>query len=941
MPPPSSSSGTPKNEEFAPKLFMTRKRSLARRSMQGPPKGLFNIGGITEGQGLNQSKRPSLAYEQVRSRPVLMVLQRAFKIDLMIDSEASSPQIGLSTLPQRNFSGVEKKIFNTPQMLYSPELGGVPSRAPVEQTEKKHSFSSGELQDLEYRTNIRLIHRQFNINKFNVLLKTDLFKDVKDGKTHILRVFDKVREAHMATSRTPVANLFEEDVDWEFWRLVIDHYPSKMTNVRSLKRIETAFLVSGVPKEVRALVYMYLTNSKSATLERIYKENSLVGFFPKENDLRLRICETFNTDLRCMKLDLFSIADLNKELLQKVDKDVYEVMRNFTTYYDRGGYAEIKGLLAEGSPEVGDFSEQGFYLPSKGIILLCQLLLSTVGAEEGVLELRNGDAKLSKPEIFSLLIMLNENYFNFDNNINARNLRILKERKKTASDKAAAIVASYNMSNSSQSSRRLSITIDLAVMGKKETELNNIKSNYRSDYNKERLVYVFNRSLEDLFPEVYLYLSLRGINTNILLERFVFEFFHRFLENYKLYDDENHDECNLKPEEPENIQINGLELNNEEFETIKALVGEMTVNSIGELKGGLSAETTNAFFQNGYKLSNESLLRILDMVLIQGVEFLVKFLLLVIEKNYFTIFKIHDSQVLMKFLLSNAVFNFLRDENVKFVMKKVPMNEIGKYEAVNLYAPPPVALIDPDATIQEPEKMVDITVKEPKSFSDFIVEALKFEPVIYKYEEELKLLEKERRANNHKSAGIYSRGNTSETSLISTITNEEELYSRNSSTLSLSSEGDANTTPELLDLRAERKDNKVRLMKLQTDMNSLTLTHKSYKEEILLKNESLNKIRNINMELKLEKEALLKRLNELKLREELFHCVLRNSEVEKLNNSVKGQIESLANDIRVTIEETDRLKDESEMMKQANEGAEKAKSKKASPHAKGWFGWGK
>ncbi|GMM36464.1 hypothetical protein DASC09_037890 [Saccharomycopsis crataegensis] len=1111
MPPSNQNGSTPASgDDFALKSFVTRNRSLARRSVHGPPKGLFNLSGsgISENQ-TSESNPPSQApgkpkrpvsiisgidtsqimsqgppsASSSRGRPISMIsmssagtstsnynvaARNPFKIDLMLDNDASTTSIASSSNSQsfnqnvlrNNYSAVDKKIFNTPQMLYSPDPANGASNGAHNATqtlnlapsfnvnpnngtilaEKKFNLgnvtkSSPNLEknnqpnDLEYRTNVRSIHRQFNINKFNISLKSDLFRDFKSGKQQLLKQLDKIHESYMINSKTPVVNQFTikklqsddvQDIDWEFWKSVVDHYPTKMTNVRSLKRVETVFSTSGIPSSVRPLIYLYLTNSKTATLEKIYKENTVISFFSKENDLRLRICETFNTELRCLKSDqyLFEISDLNKELLQKVDKDLFEILRNFTIYYDRGGYAEIKGLLSpDNSPSVNNAinndepNANSFYLPSKAIVSVCALLLRSCGVEDGVFDIKTSDSRLTKAEIFGLLVMLNENYFCFDNEINARNLRILKKRKKnSATDKAAAIVAGYNSAAASgASSRRSSITVDSglimakAQISRQESELNNIKYHYTSDHNKDKFIYIFNRSMEDLFPEVFLYLSSKGIHTNILLERFVFEFFHRFSTSYKLYDNENQDEKNIPKEEDSDIEeqnlsnssasppkskanktvkINDIELNNTEFETIRASVNnDLSIDSINEIKGDLDAEVNNKFFSNGYKLSNENLLRILDMVMIQGVEFLIKFLLLVIEKNYFKIFKIKNNQVLMKFLSSNVVFNFIREENIKFVTKKIYESELDKYEDINSYSNPNRLVEDelskPESEMAEnnsnkldikslakgttvrsdlrksnlgnsqnpkSEKLIDITIKEKKTFGDFIVESLKFEPVIYKYEEELKMLEKERRAMEsgaNTGIGIYKnkRANNSETSIASTLTSNfgddgAIQFSRNSSSSSLSDPSlsmEDLETPELIDLRAEKKDNKVRLMKLQTDLNNLSLTHKTYKREILLKNEHLNKIKNLNLELKMKKEELERNFNDLKLKEELYHSVLRNIKIDEMNNEVKSQIEHSSADIRDVIEKTDKIK--ADMVK-INETHKTSKSNKSSPVAK-------
>lgn len=1080
------------NDDFALKSFVTRNRSLARRSVHGPPKsGIFNLTGNNNNNSQNHDsnsnsnngksslgnaapskpKRPVSIISGIdsgsgagssgatRTRPMSMISvsssggassstnyggipqRNPFKLDLMLENDASTTSINNSSNAQsfnqnvlrNNFSNVDKKIFNTPQMTYSPELNNPQGAHNSTQTinlgpninhnnhfsEKKFNLGVAKSSpstpatikenshELEYNTNIRSIHRQFNINKFNVSLKTDLLKDVKKGKTALIKEFDKIQESIEANSKTPIVNEFsirnkmtnfddEYMIDWEFWKSVIDHYPTKMTKVKSLKKIETAFSNHGVPQCIRPAIYLYLTNSKTQTLEKIYKENSVISFFSKENDLRLRICETFNIDLRCLKSsqEQFDIGDLDKELLQKVDKDLFEILRNFTIYYDRGGYSEIKGLLSpESSPSFVDNDDAGsnidktFYLPSKAIISICGLLLKNCARDEGVLNIKTSDAKLTKPEIFSLLIMLNENYFNFDNEINAKNLRIIKERRKQDNSKPsapAAPAAAARSDANSISSRRSSMTIDSTssfskITPGKETDLNNIKNNYHSDVNKDKFVYIFNRSLEDLFPEVFLYLTSKGIHTNILLERFVFEFFHRFSDNYKWFDNENQDENNVAQENTDpnkEINVSGVLLNKADIDNIKASINDFSLLNIADIKGDLDEELDNEIFKNCYKLSNENLLRILDMVLIQGVEFLIKFLLLVVEKNYFKIFKIKNNKVLMKFLSSNAVFNFFRDESHKFVTKKIYESEIGQYENISSFITQPsfpnpfedVSELDADEeqptqkldvkqlakntplrsdiekqnkTVpgsagkrksEKQQKLIEITIKEKKQFGDFIAEALKFEPVIYKYEEELKYLQKEKQAmdakivetgtgigfvNGEDKLGMHNN-NSSELSITSTLTSDfgDNSFTRNSSRSSLSlTNDDLVVTPELKGLKSERKENKIRVMKLQTDLNNLTLTHKSYKEEILIKNEKLNKIKNMNLELKLQKEQLEKRLNDLQLKEELFHSVIRNSNIAKMNDDVKLQIEGCAADIRNVVGEIDGYKAKNKMMR--------------------------
>lgn len=956
----------PQNDEFPMKSFVTRNRSLARRSIQGPKKGVFNLGGSQEPEPTEKKKPRPTSFmgppggnidPGPRSRPMSMIStsgsinsgtnmpRNHIKLDLVLGNDVSTTSIANSSNQQsfnqnvlRNHgSSVDKKIFNSPHMMYSPEMGrgGHNSQQTINLgPEKKFNVGSRKEEANEYTVNLRAIHRQFNINKFNVGLKADLLKDIKGGKTGLLKELSKIQEACTANAKTPKMSQFkfDDDIDWDFWKSVVDHYPRKMTKVKSLKTVETVFTSDGIPNCIRPLLYLYLTNSKATTYERIYKENSVVSFFSKENDLRLKICETFNLDLRCLKSnqDLFSIGDLDKELLQKVDKDLFEVLRNFTLYYDRGGYNEIEGLLSpDSSPRITENeTDESFYLPSKAIIAICDLLLRNCVKDEGVLNIKTGEAKLTKSEVFSMLIMLNENYFNFDNEINNRNWKVIK-----AGNAPAALT-----------SRRSSIMLETSSIFSKMSDskdgIFSIKNNYQSDFNKKRLIHTFNRALEDSFPEIFLHLSSKGIQSDLLLERFIFEFFHRFSENYKWYDNDNKDENKLKSENPNiEVQVNDISLNNSDIEMIKS-----SVNGGEVIKGELDEEENNEIFQDGYKLTNNELLRILDVVLIEGIEFLIKFLLLIIEKNYFQIFKIKNNKVLMKFLFSNSVFQFLKSEDFKFVNKKIYESELGHYENISSFSAQH-AMANPFQEVKDSgkedflenddskinvkdiskghkvrsdtkkqDKLIEISIKQPKAFGDFIVEALKFDLSIYKYEEELKLLEREKQLMEQKvketnvgiggQFGVHS--NASDTSLNSTLTDfGDSGYVSSKSSNNLVEEM---MNDELKELMEEKKQYKVKNMKLQADFNNLSLTHKSYKQEILLKNEKLNNIKNTNLQLKLFKDDLERKLNELKLKEELFHSVLRNRNIEKMNDEVKIQINHVADEIRETADASSKYK---------------------------------
>lgn len=682
------------------KTFVTRKRSLARKSIQNTPgKSLFSLNSVssqsldTEDDGSNNNSPSKM------KRPISIML-----IDQL--------QTGPSRIRPLSFiSTATPSVTN----VNNGPLSGPPALS-TKINPFKLDISYDEVQtqkvkkDVLTNFNLKLFQKQYNINKFNLSIKADIFKDFKFNNFEITDKFNSIYEKF--EMKTPVINEFKIEehaqtkTDFDLFRDLFENYNSKITRYEFLNTLQYEIL--NIDQNIRLLIYQFIMKSKCKLLEIYYRNNTETAI-PDLNGLKLKILGYLN-----ISIDYENIDDLNMKLENaEINTDLLHILKVFTIYYRFESFRNF---------DIHDINSD-FKFPNTSIIAVADFLVKNLKAENS--------------EIFVLLIQLNENYLNFDNDLNNQNLTYLKNKK-----------------------------LNIPVR----------RANYYTDVNKDGLVFIFNRILEDIFPEILIYFSVNGISTNLLLEKTIFEFFYT------------------------------------------------------------------------YELSSVLLFKILDYMVFQGIEFLIKFVLLILEKNYFEIFKLSGND-LLEFLTTDKFFEIIINEN---------------------------------------ENTMDF-----KGLNKFIIESFKFEFIFNKYAEEFKKIDlKELYSIENYSSELSSFASSNNNSQ----NNRNNFLSRNSSQSSLSSSSCvapiSNPNDELISLLKEKKNNKDRLTKIKSESETLNELYHSYQKEIFQHSLRIEKLRENNKLLKMEKENLEQKLQICLFNHELVHSIKKNKDIESINKDIKEQINS-------------------------------------------------
>ncbi|ODV58788.1 uncharacterized protein ASCRUDRAFT_82452 [Ascoidea rubescens DSM 1968] len=753
----------------------------------------------------------------------------------------------------------------------------------------KNQFIDQDDLSSTYNLGVILLKRQFDLNNFNVSYKYDLFYNIKNSKNFLKFQFDNIQRNLKSDPNN--SNLYNS-IDWKFWSSIINKFSNRFKKFKSLKNFEKKLSLYTIPPPIKHILYLFVSNSKSTKLESIYNRisnffNNQIQNYTQIDDENINLLKSKYTYLILKIENIFNLdhdtnsgnnsdtktdTDTNTDN-NNINKDMLEILRNFWLYYEKFNIIDINDPKNKDYPNINLFKQ--FYLPSKTIILICNLFLKKFSMD------------LSNSEMFSLLITIYENYFNFNDNDdyyiyqNFRNSTILSSHNK----------------------------------------------NLISNYNKDKLTFIFNRSLEQYYPELLLYLSSHGIHSNLLVDYYLCEFFFKISKNKSIYSDK-------PPELPK--RLSKIQR--------KRLTSLLRSN-------GQNLEIIN------YDLNIDDLFKLFDMVLFEGIEYLIRFILLIFQKNYYKIFKIEDGKKLLQFLKSNEILTFLKDE--KFVEHQ---HEVTQDQFIQIQKTEPDGSIieilnnyDDDNQIskqnnslnsdqtEKNEEKIKIKIKTPKKFNDFIKESFEYHPYILKFENEFKVLTDDMRKNGNESLfseeieedddydegesifenNLASHSYNNGTNGNNSTNNNSNVLSPISSISSNSQSKDigkhSNLNIELKNLRKTVSKLTSRSETLKKDYENLKGIHASYLDENMKNKEILTEKSEQNSILKENKENLAEYINNKQLSDDLTHTMVRNTQIEEINEDLRIQLEEMTENLRSIQNQVQEVKIENEEYKKQYE----------------------